>query len=442
MFILLIQEKLDELKIPFNIISVICDFELNIIKSIDDLLHLNIEGCFFHFSKALKTKIDKKGMKTRYEKDMKFQKFIKECGALAHLPLEDIMEGFEHIDNKFVFDDEEANFFKEYFLSYIKSYWIEGCYPPQIWNCWSRSEDLTNNNQEGYNAKTNRTIRQVHPSPGILLCHVRSEVKLAEQLLSQAKVGIEKPRSQRKYKELAQRRLKLKRVYEDEKKNGKKDIGSFLSNIGHNVMVSAATGRLNEEKKTKDPRKSFIMGDDGNIHNVSSWIPVEEPDLSIVEQGQNPYENRQVGKTKRTQEKEACPRIPWLQKKCPKCKCGFNKISKPIKCFLCDSFTHERCIGTMADEVNFHCFKCIDVLEKEVSTAVKPLGTFDCNFCEYKTRKQYNLRRHISRKHADESSTNSIENIRAASTERNVRGKLNLIFDDVSQSDLIKKLSD
>ena len=85
-FLLLVKEKLEELSIPLNISAVISDFEMAILKSIDEMLAVPIEGCFFHFSKALKSKVDKNHFKTRYEGDLKFQQFIKECGALAHCP--------------------------------------------------------------------------------------------------------------------------------------------------------------------------------------------------------------------------------------------------------------------------------------------------------------------------------------------------------------------
>ena len=148
-FFLLLKEKLCELGINLDIASVISDFEMNIVKSIDDMLESPVEGCFFHFSSALKSKVDKGKFKKRYEKDSKFQSFIKQCGALAHLPLVDLERGIQYLEEHFIFEDSEAKDFKAYFMKYIRSYWLYGCYPPSVWNCWGRSEDLTNNNQEG-----------------------------------------------------------------------------------------------------------------------------------------------------------------------------------------------------------------------------------------------------------------------------------------------------
>ena len=60
-FILLVKQKCAELGLEFDIDSVISDFELNIMKSIDDMLSVAILGCFFlHLKKIFKTKCDKK----------------------------------------------------------------------------------------------------------------------------------------------------------------------------------------------------------------------------------------------------------------------------------------------------------------------------------------------------------------------------------------------
>ena len=399
---LLVQEKLQEIGVTCDIATVISDFELNIIKSCDDMLEIDPEGCFFHFSKALKTKVDKHHFKTRYENDTIFQQFIKECGALAHLPLEDLEKGLEHIEEKYAFEDDKGKEFKDYFISYIRDYWINGCYPPQVWNCWSRTEDLTNNHQEGYNAKTNRVLRQIHPSPGILLCHVRAEIKLAEQLVSQARVGIEKPRGQPLYRKLAKRRLQMKKMYLEEKKKGNADIGSFLSNMGHNIMASLFCGKSNEVKKTLNPRASLIF-DNGANHDVSTWVPDLELEESVLEQGENPYSQRKIGQTKRRQEEdERVVRIPWLGKKCPSCDHGFNRTSKLVQCHSCDSYTHKRtsCLSSGSENSIFHCKKC-----KTTTETIPPkkthVGPLQCKFCTYLTSSKFNLDRHEARKHKD-----------------------------------------
>ena len=77
-------------------------------KAVDQMMpSVDILGCFFHFKKALNNKVDKKGMKTIYQKDTKFRNFINECGALSHLPVEDLEIGLKYLEEKYVFDNNK-----------------------------------------------------------------------------------------------------------------------------------------------------------------------------------------------------------------------------------------------------------------------------------------------------------------------------------------------
>ena len=51
---------------------------------------------------------------------------------MSTLPPEDLKDGFEHLNENHIFDDDAAKSFKEYFLKYIPEYWIEGCYPQEF----------------------------------------------------------------------------------------------------------------------------------------------------------------------------------------------------------------------------------------------------------------------------------------------------------------------
>ena len=321
---------------------------------------------------------------------------------MAQLPLEDLEKGLHHIEKHFNFEDEEAKKFKDIFSKYIRDYWLNGPYPPSTWNCWGRSEDLTNNHQEGYNARTNRLLRQIHPSPGILLCHVYSEIKLAEQTRIQAKVGIEKPRAQIKYLKKAKERLNIKKAYLKDKKQGKENIGEFLSAIGYNVMASMLCGKSNEVKKTTNPRESLVFEHDDRNLDTSTWIPELENDLSILENPTNPYEGRKIGKTKDKQDKEdAIAKALCSGKKCTSCGKGFNKNSAVFQCHSCDSFAHKRagCIGSHQEETNLNCKKCITNGSEVTQTIGKAQNSsLSCDFCDYSTKAKYNMQRHIERK--------------------------------------------
>ena len=68
----------------------------------------------------------------------------------------------------------------------MRDFWINGCVvcvPLRVWNTFGRSEDLTNNNQEGYNSKFNKELKETHPSSEILLCYIKDQITLAEEKL-------------------------------------------------------------------------------------------------------------------------------------------------------------------------------------------------------------------------------------------------------------------
>ena len=250
-FFLLIQKKMEELGLSLDIDSVFCDFELNILKSIDVMLQCPILGCFFHHKKCFQRKVDRKGFKTMYENDEHFKSFINQCSSLSHLPIEDVEKGLEHIRKKFNFNDERTTEFKEEFLKYILDFWISGCLPPRVWNCFGRSEDITNNNQEGYNSKFNKELKDTHPSAGILLCHIKAQITLAEERVVRVTAAVPKPAQRITYNNLAKKRLRLKKNYISDKNRGVATaIEDFLSNIGHSVASATMAGRVNDYEES------------------------------------------------------------------------------------------------------------------------------------------------------------------------------------------------
>ena len=89
-------------------------------KAVDDLMPgVDIFGCFFHLKKVFQKKVDKKGMREKYETDQKFNNFVNECGALAHLPEDDLEDGLKHIEAKYTFEEEKMENFKTYMCKYI-----------------------------------------------------------------------------------------------------------------------------------------------------------------------------------------------------------------------------------------------------------------------------------------------------------------------------------
>ena len=70
-------------------------------------------------------------------------------------------------------------------------------------------------------------------------------------------------------------------------------------------------------------RRASLVYENRKSLNVSTWVPTLEKDLSVMEPGKNPYEDRQIGVRKKPD---------WVGKKCASCAKGFNRVSKPLQC--------------------------------------------------------------------------------------------------------------
>ena len=77
-------------------------------------------------------------------------------------------------------DSEEKYQFKDTFLNHIKEYWVDGVYPPQVWDSFSRKVVLTNNNNEAHNNYLANAVKEAHPSPATLTVALVKELTMAE----------------------------------------------------------------------------------------------------------------------------------------------------------------------------------------------------------------------------------------------------------------------
>ena len=100
------------------------------------------------------------------------------------------------------------------------------------------------------------------------MCHVRGQIKLAEEKIIRTKAAVPKPAQRTVYRDLAKARLKLKKNYLDSKENGESDaIKDFLSSMGHNLVSSTMAGRTNDYEESRGPR----LVDDSDDHETSNW---------------------------------------------------------------------------------------------------------------------------------------------------------------------------
>ena len=283
-------------------------------------------------------------------------------------------------------------------MEYIDSYWVNGVFPPFVWSTWKRTGDYTNNNQEGFNSKINRELKQVHPSPGILLCFIRKQIILAEHKMCEAIIGEPKPRQQLKQRQNKKKHTNLKKNFEKAKKLKNVDItkivGEYLSVMGHNVISSTLVGRSTDLSNSQDP--NHIIDDESN--DASFWQVLDETLEEEMDEGDNPYAGRKVGVSKKVQERNA--NQWWKGAICPSCNHGFNSKSAKKQCHSCDKYTHvkTKCVTMAEDNLVFLCRSCKPGPIMSDNNDVLPAQDgFTCTACHFKTSFKYNLKRHMER---------------------------------------------
>ena len=247
---------------------------------------------------------------------------------------------------------------------------------PFVWSTWKRTDDYTNNNQEGFNSKMNKELKQHHPSPGILLCFIQKQIILAQHKLSEAKVGEAKPRQLKTHKTMAKKRNDLKTNYEKAKKMRGVDmnelVGEYLSIMGHNVISATMVGRLTDLTDSQDPN-NIIENDEEN--DTSTWQIHENSILDEMFECENPYIGRKVGKSKKIQEMEEIRAEQWWRGAvCPSCKRGFTSKSSKKQCHGCDKFTHvkKQCVSMAEENTIFLFMSCKPVNKDSSPTLLKP----------------------------------------------------------------------
>ena len=73
---------------------------------------LSLIGCLFHFGQSVWRHVQSKRLSKKYQEDDDFRSNIKKLIALAYLPLDDIIKGFDLVATEF---DDDADDFLDYF---------------------------------------------------------------------------------------------------------------------------------------------------------------------------------------------------------------------------------------------------------------------------------------------------------------------------------------
>ena len=389
-FFYMVKKKIQNLRLKFKIESMRMDFEVGAMKAAAAALKIDVKGCYFHFTQSGWRFVQTNNMASAYLSDMdqEFKLLVKCVLSLPHIPVEDLEDTIKLLSDK-VWEFEESpekEDFKNKFLKYVSEYWLNGQIPPQVWNCFHRKVDLTNNNNESHNSYLNNTLKEAHPSPATLTVALVKELTLAETKLRKVKSGAKRILKQR-YQDLNVRRNNLKKMYY------KLDRIEYLSQVGNIVMhIQLNQGQMAELRAAKDKATEEASGgtnDDSHLESSSDESDsngnMEMDDSSDEEsfggnetlssaEGEHPFVDRVIGKVAANGKKKKESEVPeYKNKKCLACGGKFNVKSKYQVCKLCDKLIHvnnnKKChkMKNFLKDRNYVCLHCKDESEENLT---------------------------------------------------------------------------
>ena len=370
----MLKKQIKDMKLPFNIESIRSDFEIAEMKAAIAALNVEVKGCYFHFTQSGWKFVQNNNMASAYlsDNDQEFKLFIQCVLSLPHVPVEDVQDTLDILRAKdWEFGESNEKFeFKEKFLNYIQEYWVDGVYPPQVWNCFRRKVDLTNNNNEAHNSYLAHAVKEAHPSPVTLTVALVKELTIAETKVRKIKSGAKRVLKQ-KYKDLNTRRDNLKSMY-----NSLERV-EYLSQIGNIVMhINLNKGQMSELKQARRKNVSENDLDDSDLDtdNVNvdigqssgaSEASIESNRTNSSEEISHCFRNRVIGQAvKNGKEVTEYVEPEYKGKRCLVCKGKFNIKSKYHVCKLCDRLIHvnnnKKCykMRRFSKDDNFICCDC------------------------------------------------------------------------------------
>ena len=197
-----------------------------------------VSCCLFHLSQNVYKHTVQAGYKERYHQDDEFSLKVRCFPALAFLPQNDVVSGFEEL-----IDDDEI---PEEIVSYFATNYIGGergrgsrrrrldpLFPIPLWNVYERTVcemPRTNNNLEGFHSSLRISVTNSHPNIWKLIDALKNEEGLARTKIIQVNCG-NLPSKKKKYKDSEQRIFKIICRYNPEFKM------DFLRAIAHNLKL-------------------------------------------------------------------------------------------------------------------------------------------------------------------------------------------------------------
>lgn len=225
-------------------LSICVDFEKSAINSLTNHFpNTSIKGCYFHLCQAFWRKIQEYGqIRNAYTTNPSFCHQIKMLLALAFLPIQDVIGGFELLmgHDFFIANETIIQPLLEYFEDFYIGRVIVGnrrripTFPISLWNVFDATlseSDRTTNGVEGWHHSFSRFVSGNHMPIFKFLSKLKEYEDFSRFQTSQILAGTQISQHRLKYKDLSRRLTGLVRGYNPN------NIIDFLHTICHNISL-------------------------------------------------------------------------------------------------------------------------------------------------------------------------------------------------------------
>lgn len=226
---------------------VMTDFELGIINATSSVFpNVPQSACSFHLGQSVYRHIQEQGLQTAYRDptDKTVKRYVHSMLALAHVPLEDVLEASDEL-----FEDYPDCL--EGIVDYFDNTYIRGKpargrrkavpprYPPQLWNAYEATLQglhRTNNVSEGWHTRFMTVVGRLHPDLYTLLKELRKEQADVETQIRELRLGrkVRDP-PKKKWIEQQEKKRELAESYGVDKEE--KGIRDYLRRMGYYITL-------------------------------------------------------------------------------------------------------------------------------------------------------------------------------------------------------------
>lgn len=215
--------------------SAVIDFEQAIITAFEtEFRQATVMACYFHFTQSLWRYIQRLGLANAYRNNRHLKKCLRKVMALGFLPLLLLRVNYNNHRNsprtRRLIGRFPAllNFFR-----YFENNYLNGNFPPQMWNVFTRPMEFrTNNSVESYHRRWNAAVGVRHPSLWVFIRILKDQHTIHETAVAGMRNGNPPPIRRRKWRILERRINHLKNEYN----NGIRNIDDYWRAVCHVIM--------------------------------------------------------------------------------------------------------------------------------------------------------------------------------------------------------------